>query len=129
MKEFAEKLGIKGLDVVPIDGNHTDLCIINSATKQSGGKHWTARYKQYIYDPFGVAPDTRIIEQAKRTHPTIYANTMQAQDIEEDSCGYYCLRFLYQMTHSKEPHNTFYHICTVDESIGGFARSLRSISL
>lgn len=115
LQDIAKKLGLPKLNVVSIDEPHSDFCIINSDVSAGPGIHWTARYKKFIYDPFGMPPDNRIIKQAKRSHmDDIYCNTFDHQKLKESSCGYYCLHFLNIMHNSKDKYNTFYTFCTND---------------
>ena len=99
LKQLAKRFGIQNLQVVSIDEPHPNMCIINSAPSHTGGIHWTAKITTEnhtaLYDPFGMQPDTRIIAGCKRGRD-ILVSTEQQQGVNDDSCGYYCLHFLYK---------------------------------
>ena len=96
LMSIAAKLGIP-LEIRSIDEEFPDCpnLIINSAEKHTGGRHWTARanreFHTFYFDPFGGSPDTRIIDKSRK--PMIVSTT-QHQDIDDDSCGIYCLCWL-----------------------------------
>ena len=116
--ELGKQMGLSTLSVVSVDQNHSDVCIINSEDSTKGGAHWTARYKNLLYDPFGLPSDNRIIKQAKRVHDKVYTNTFQHQEIDEFSCGFYCLMFLNEAKkHDSDQQQLidwFYEYCDTD---------------
>lgn len=96
-----------------------DVSIINSDTAASGGKHWTAIYclrnQCWFFDPFGLAPDTRIVKWAKgNSNRPFHYNTLQKQDIEDTDCGRRCYSFLIKMHNAKNKMNQFKEICGVE---------------
>jgi hypothetical protein len=118
--DYAEKLGISPFAVVCIDEEHPDIGIINSDTRESGGKHWTAVYidhqgkRNFVFDPFGVDPDTRITEQLDEKNPdyeTIW-NTQEIQNLKEDNCGQQCLRWLHSIHRTTRKKQEMYRYCT-----------------
>jgi len=76
------------------DGNY----IINLDKPSGKGTHWTAFIKKdniiYYFDPFGMPPPNEIL---KINDKMIYYNMYNIQDINEETCGYYCLYFIYNM--------------------------------
>jgi len=95
-------LKIPNLKVVPRDyikkplkdGNY----IINLDKPNGQGTHWTSFIKKdniiYYFDSFGMPPPTNILIINDKM---IYYNIYNIQDINEKSCGYYCLYFIYNM--------------------------------
>lgn len=106
----ANALKLPPLQITTVDTPHTDFAIINSDVSTGMGKHWTARFHNYLFDPFGMPPDRRILTQATDAYPKVYSSTTQIQEIDENNCGWYCLQFLYLMNASTTPHSTFKEI-------------------
>ena len=75
--------------------------------QEGGGTHWTCAFvknNKFIYfDSFAGQPPVDIIKFAKNNKKKIYYNLNIIQNLKTDSCGYYCLHFLYFMT----KHNTY----------------------
>ena len=74
--------------------------IINSAHRETGGKHWTAFVnapkKVYVFDSFGAPTDPRIIRFLKSTKQKkqVQSNTGHLQDLSAESCGMWCIKFI-----------------------------------
>jgi hypothetical protein len=77
--------------------------ISNSATRDSGGAHWVAyrnspQDKQVVYwDSFGMSPDPRLLKYLKSTGKPVMMNTTQLQNLNAQSCGYWCLMVLSEL--------------------------------
>jgi len=73
--------------------------IINLDKSSLPGSHWVAVYfkrkRVYYYDPYGIKPFLpSILNFIKRNN--IQYNKIQHQSPSSESCGYYCLYFLYR---------------------------------
>jgi len=112
LKKLAKFLKIPKFKVFPIDQLPPRLpqsinTIINSDHASGGGTHWTClytgpNYKYTIYvDPFGIPPDQRTIDWAKTGRKQLVALTNDFQYIDAESCGYWCLWFLFQLNLGK----------------------------
>jgi len=108
LQRLAKKLKITKFKVYAIDQLPAKLpqsanIIINSDTSDGGGTHWTClhtgpNYKYTIYvDPFGIPPDDRTIRFSKTGRKQLVALTNDFQYINSESCGWWCLYFLYQL--------------------------------
>lgn len=120
LTEYAKQLGITPFAISCIDEEHPDVGIINSDTRDGGGKHWTAVYidhergKNYIFDPFGVAPDQRILDQLEEKNPDFVSihNTRELQNISESNCGQQCIRWLYAIFRTTRKFQEHTRYCT-----------------
>lgn len=83
------------------DGNY----IINLQNHNQNGTHWCAytKYQSIIYyhDSFGMPPPQNEMDIFEKESDNIYINTFDKQDINASSCGYWCIAFLYYMSHHK----------------------------
>jgi hypothetical protein len=102
LKQLSKILKIKNLYILTKDyikkplknGNY----IINLDNHNGQGTHWVSFIKKddiiYYFDSFGLPPPEQIL---KINETKIYYNVYNIQDIEETSCGFYCLYFIYNM--------------------------------
>lgn len=62
-----------------------------------GGTHWTAWYNGCYFDSFGSPPPEELMKavKLKKYNSTVF------QDPDDVSCGYWCIKFLYDMQDSK----------------------------
>lgn len=86
--------------------------VINLADEDQEGSHWTALYKynnglSFYYDSFGFPPPKNV--EDKLLKGKLIINNREIQDIDDTSCGYYCIAFIkYMDKHkSKNPIETF----------------------
>ena len=83
--------------------------ILNLDKKGNGGTHWTALSyggadgKNYYFDSMGVLPPEDLENKIKNY---IY-NDRQYQDVNDTSCGFYCIAFIMYMHHSGANDETF----------------------
>lgn len=119
--DYGKQIGLpEEFDVISIDEKLPKIGIVNSTPREDGGRHWTAVYsdsvRNYVFDPFGIATDTRIMKQLKkRNNGQTIVNTLQEQGIEESSCGQRCLCVLYLLAKAddeKDRFERFNEICT-----------------
>ena len=79
--------------------------IINLQNHDQPGTHWVSfrKYKNYVFynDSFGVVPPQNEYDIFKNEGNLVYYNTHQHQDLNANSCGYWCIYFLYAMEHNK----------------------------
>ena len=72
--------------------------IINLDDSIGNGTHWTAfyvdNYSIEYFDSYGLKPPQIISEN----YDYIY-NSSQLQSYESKACGYYCLYFIYHLSH------------------------------
>ena len=75
----------------------TGFYLCNLDQTGDAGTHWTVLYydmkKSYYFDSMGCVPCT---ELERRIKPYVY-NDQQYQNIDETSCGYYCIAFIMYM--------------------------------
>eukprot|EP00732_Lithocolla_globosa_P003724 Lithocolla_globosa_v1_NODE_3101_length_1766_cov_23.507890.p2 type:complete len:147 gc:universal NODE_3101_length_1766_cov_23.507890:1678-1238(-) len=102
--------GFRG--VVPHDKipklKNNEFVIINLDDSDGKGSHWVAGYRRngsYYFDPFGIEPDDRTIRALGR--PVQY-NTSQLQDIKSQRCGWYVMKWLYEMLRGKSFYDSLY---------------------
>lgn len=119
--DYAKQIGLpEEFDVISIDEKLPKIGIVNSTPREDGGRHWTAVYsdsvRNYVFDPFGMPTDTRIMKQLKkRNNGLTVVNTLQEQGIEESSCGQRCLCLLYLLAKAddeKDRFERFNEMCT-----------------
>jgi hypothetical protein len=71
---------------------------------ENPGTHWTCflidKKQACYFDAFGCVPPRQVQEFLKPYKPFPY-NTKEIQNITSEVCGYYCLYFLYWMTHHR----------------------------
>lgn len=79
----------------------------------NGHSHWCCLYmdgnQHYYFDPFGFVPPTEVENKIK----PYYYNDEQIQDMNDSSCGYYCVAFIKFMNHkldSLKSYNDFIHL-------------------
>jgi len=107
LQDIAVKLKIGIVNIIPKEyiNNKDGQYIINMDKKTGSGTHWVAYIKKkdiiYYFDSFGIPP---LIEILKLNHTKIYYNEYNIQDIKDNSCGYYCLYFLYWMKKYKNDY-------------------------
>jgi hypothetical protein len=102
LKKLIKILKIGKIEIMPKDYITADIkdgkYIVNLDNHNGPGTHWTAFIKKdniiYYFDSFGLPPPINIL---KINNKMIYYNIYNIQDIEEKSCGYYCLFFIYYM--------------------------------
>lgn len=102
LKKLIKILKIGKIEIMPKDYITADIkdgkYIVNLDNHNGPGTHWTAFIKNnniiYYFDSFGLPPPINIL---KINNKMIYYNIYNIQDIEEKSCGYYCLFFIYYM--------------------------------
>jgi hypothetical protein len=105
------KLKIKLVGIFMKDELKTSLregCyIINLENHDQPGSHWTAFIKDrdnvYYYDSFGIVPPQNEYDIFRNESDYIYYNTADHQNIDSNSCGWWCIAFLYFMTTTKGP--------------------------
>lgn len=83
----------------------------------NGHSHWCALYidgdNNYYFDPFGFVPPTEVEDKIK----PYYYNDEQIQDMNDSSCGYYCIGFIKFMNHKVDAlksYNDFIHLFSQD---------------
>lgn len=102
LKQLIKKLKLNKTEIMPKDYINNDIkdgqYIINLDNHNGPGTHWVGFIKNnniiYYFDSFGLIPPINIV---KINNKMIYYNTYNIQDINEKSCGYYVLFFLYFM--------------------------------
>lgn len=131
LKKYAEKLGIEPFSVISIDEPIDDICIYNSTPRADGGMHWCCLFidskQNYVFDPFGLPPDTRIIKQIRAKNKNrIMSSTLQEQGIDESSCGQRCLVLLNKLFNASEADRpeVFYKHCTTKKDINKLWKKL-----
>ena len=86
-------------DYKPVNGGY----IINLMDSGGGGSHWVALWihqnNAIYFDSFGEIYPYDVKKFVKNKN--FYYNTDQIQHLTQDSCGYFCIFFLY-MTHSNQ---------------------------
>jgi len=103
LETLAEEYDIemKVFSVLELKNKPLQSCIINADDEGLGGTHWLSVYagpdQKYtiFFDPFGMPPDTRIIDFMKKGSKQSIAITTQSQSITASSCGYWCIYFLH----------------------------------
>lgn len=79
----------------PVNGGY----IINLMDSGGGGSHWVALWIQnnnaIYFDSFGIIYPFEVKQFIKKK--VFYYNTDQIQHLNQDSCGYFCILFLYMM--------------------------------
>ena len=134
LRRYAERLGIEPFSVISIDEPiDTDIGVYNSTRRAEGGMHWCCWYidekHNYIFDPFGMPIDTRMIRKIKaENNNKIVRSTLQEQDITESSCGQRCivlLNELHKAKDAKERFEIFYKHTTTPRNINKEWRKLK----
>lgn len=95
---------------------HTTECgIINLDSKEGGGTHWVAYYKNKnhieYFDSFGnLHPPVEVVVYFRRgergggkTKTNIEYNYYPEQKYNTFNCGHLCLKFLYTITKTRSP--------------------------
>lgn len=71
--------------------------VINTHNHNQPGEHWIAIYntnnQSFAFDPLGIYYPKKLID--KFTNRNVVYNTTQYQDLFTDTCGQYCLLWLY----------------------------------
>ena len=72
--------------------------ILNIQNRDDGyGTHWVCCYDTpngvAYFDSFGLDPPVLIKSFMKRSKEVIYTNTRQIQDVNDETCGWYCVAF------------------------------------
>ena len=126
LQRYADRLGIEPFSVISIDEPiETDIGIYNSTPRVEGGRHWCAWYidekHNYVFDPFGMPIDKRIIRQIKAKNDNkIIRSTLQEQGVLESSCGQRCIVLLNELHKAETPEerfDIFYKHCTTPRDI------------
>lgn len=92
-------LEICSIDTIP-DLDRDCNVIVNADIEKGNGTHWIAlvnnskRKYMIVFDPFGMPLDHRIISAGKKSGKILVSVDTQTQDIEADSCGWWCIWFL-----------------------------------
>jgi len=85
------------------EGNY----IMNLQNHNEHGSHWTCFIKHrndiYYHDSFGIIMPQNEYDIFLLEHDNIYYNTMQKQDLDAVSCGWWCIFFIYFMNKTKGP--------------------------
>jgi hypothetical protein len=110
LKTICNNLNIKLVGVYMKDQLITPLkegnYIMNLQNHNEHGSHWTCFIKHrndiYYHDSFGVIMPQNEYDIFLLEHDNIYYNTMQKQDLDAVSCGWWCI-FLYIMNKTKGP--------------------------
>ena len=62
-----------------------------------GGTHWvygaTDEKNNYYFDSFGMPPPTQVRDGMKKSGKKCFFNTIQIQDDDSSSCGWFCCYF------------------------------------
>ena len=83
--------------------------VIINLDSEGPGTHWIAWHydkeldRISIFDPFGMPVDPRILRKAKKQAKIARNCRMQVQSLTAESCGYWCLIFLYYMKNYSLP--------------------------
>lgn len=81
----------------------TKICcfVINIGNHFTGGTHWTCLYingkHAVYYDSFGENMPQEVIVFLRKHNIKYIESMVQTQEINDTSCGYYCLAFLKYM--------------------------------
>jgi hypothetical protein len=98
----ALKIPLEGVyskdELVKMNPKEGKCYIINIQNRNDGnGTHWVCCYDTPYgvgyYDSFGLDPPVMIKSFMKRSKEVIYTNTRQKQDINNESCGWFCIAF------------------------------------
>ena len=123
--KLAKKLGFK-LQIYSVN-ELPKICtegfyIINADDEDRGGTHWIAIYNQpnhkfcIYYDSFGMDADKRVIQFMKSSNKPVIGVSIQSQDENAKSCGYWCIYFLNFMR-TKSLSKYLSHIHSIDQTI------------
>jgi hypothetical protein len=83
-------------------------CIINlQSSFQGGGTHWVALDIQdkdiFYFDSFGIICTSEVTTFCKKIpNSTLAYNDLQIQHIDAQTCGWYCISFLFHLNRSKK---------------------------
>jgi hypothetical protein len=76
--------------------------IFNLDGTESSGTHWVCAYKKgkiiIYFDSFGENCFKELKDIANHFKYTVIESMFQLQDLNDDSCGYYCIAFLHWVT-------------------------------
>ena len=111
LKYLCPKLGIK-LNGVMFKQGFKDITIlkdgayiINLDRTESKGTHWVCCYKKgkiiMYFDSFGENCFEELKEVAKKNKCSIIESMFQLQNLNDNSCGFYCLGFLHWIHNKK----------------------------
>ncbi len=79
--------------------------ILNLDSSEGKGTHWTAFIKKgpnvYYFDPFGYLPPGEQMDVFTIARLDLIYSVQKNQDIDADSCGYWCVYWLYYMLSNK----------------------------
>jgi hypothetical protein len=93
--------------------------ILGSKNHTENDMHWTAWFKDhdisYFFGSFGLPPD---INLQKYLNTDILYSTFQVQHFGEDTCGYWCLWFLYKLNTIKRQKGKIEQNDYIDVIIG-----------
>ena len=106
MKDYVGAIGDDQLYKVKNHG----FGIINLQHSYEKGSHWVAfavvKHYLLVFDPFGVVPDTPLMEYASKKALVLQFNQVQILPTDSTSCGLYCLLFIKELPKiyaSKQP--------------------------
>jgi hypothetical protein len=94
-------IGIFARDQLKLKFNYPCCFICNTQSQYEQGEHWLAFYYDekghcIFFDSYGQSPECYMLENyIKKTSTSYSFNKKQIQTLFSDSCGYYCLVFLF----------------------------------
>ena len=95
--------GVYPLDRLPVVVSRSPgAVIVNTDPGDEAGEHWVSVYISsagvgVYFDSFGVPPtEPELINFLNRNTVCWYHNQTTIQSVASDSCGYYCLYFVYK---------------------------------
>lgn len=79
--------------------------IFNLDDTKGQGTHWIAlhvsQHDVFYHDSYGFPMPDAMLRSLKKTKKTIYWSSTRKQQVDSLICGYYCVLFLYWMTHQR----------------------------
>ncbi len=110
--------GIYSIDTLPSTIKFRTFCICNTDFKNGFGKHWICFLRNSLsqvecFDSLGLTDDKKqlILTYCKFKQKTLLFNESQFQKNETDSCGLFCIYFLFERYFNLSAKITFilYH--------------------
>lgn len=103
-----EYLGTYAKDAIPAKvWKQKGFIIINMDDSDGGGTHWTYLGIEpktcYYVDSFGFAPPEQVVQGMKNTTKKCYYTTIQIQDKNSSSCGWFASYFGWRHSIDKIP--------------------------
>ena len=77
---------------------------ITNLDNKGSGSHWVAWYNSpkfdhvYYFDPFGITCPEDVKKYLKSGNKAVLMNNGQIQHINSSSCGYYCMKFIMDLS-------------------------------